>query len=60
MQEYKLKCRNAQQGIVTAPPQNHIQHHEVIQQHQQQISVVPNVNHGSDEDDDDEDGEGED
>lgn len=59
MQEYKLKCRNAQQGIVTAPPQNHIQHHEVIQQHQQQISI-PNANHGSDEDDDDEDGEGED
>jgi hypothetical protein len=59
MQEYKLKCRNAQQGIVTAPPQNHIQHNEVIQQHQQQLSI-PNVNHGSDEDDDDEDGEGED
>jgi hypothetical protein len=59
MQDYKLKCKNAQQGIVTAPPQNHIQHHEVIQQLQQQISV-PNVNHGSDEDDDDEDGEGED
>lgn len=49
MQEYKLKCRNAQQGIVT-PPQPPVNHVAVnIQQH-----------HGSDDDDEGDDDGGED
>lgn len=66
MTEYKLKCRNAQQGIVTpTPPPNHIQQQQVQQIHQQvqQVQVqqqqMQQQMHDEDSEDDD-DGDGED
>lgn len=54
MTEYKLKCRNAQQGIVTPQPQLVVQNHVAMNMQQHHAAG------GSDDDDEGDDDGGED